>query len=256
MGNNDDIQDRLLAVVPGIPTIEFLRLLTDDTRWRILQALRASDMLVGEIAAQTGLAQNLVSYHLTILRQSKLIYIHKSDADARASYYGIDLEKLSQLYQQLGGALALPSVVVPARGTARLVVFLCRANSARSQIAEGWMRTLSDGRITVRSAGIQPTQLHPLATQVMADVGIDIGYQHAKHVDTLKNLHPDAVITVCDIAREECAVWDQASQWLHWSIPDPVTAPPGEQQLMAFRRVRDALRQRVEGLLALLDLLD
>ncbi|NJN15369.1 MAG: metalloregulator ArsR/SmtB family transcription factor [Oscillochloris sp.] len=232
--------------------LEALRLLTDETRWRMLRALRTSDRLVGELVEQTGLAQNLVSYHLGVLRQAGLVQVHRSDADGRATYYGVDLAALTALYRRLGADLALPGSRPPGELPASTVVFLCRANSARSQIAEGWLRSLSGGRLTVRSAGTQPARLHPLAEQVMMEVGIDIGHHQSKHVDVLARLTPDIVVTVCDIAREECAVWHQAGKQLHWSIPDPAAVPAGDMQLAAFRSVRDSLRLRVEGLLALL----
>ena len=231
--------------------LEALRLLTDETRWRILRALRRSDHLVGELVEATGLAQNLVSYHLGVLRQAGLVQVHRSDTDGRASYYGVDLAALTALYRHLGTDLALPGMHSLVELRACSVVFLCRANSARSQIAEGWLRSLSGGRITVRSAGPHPTRLHPVAEQVMAEVGIDIGHHQSKHVDALAHLTPDVVVTVCDIAREECAVWHQAGMQLHWSIPDPVMVPAGNEQLAAFRTVRDSLRLRVGGLIAL-----
>ena len=71
--------------------LETVRLLADETRWRILLALRQSDHLVSELVAATGLAQNLVSYHLGVLRQAGLVQVHRSDADGRATYYGIDI---------------------------------------------------------------------------------------------------------------------------------------------------------------------
>ncbi|MBU6334882.1 MAG: metalloregulator ArsR/SmtB family transcription factor [Chloroflexi bacterium] len=233
-------------------TLEVLRLLADETRWRILLALRRSDHLVSELVATTGLAQNLVSYHLGVLRQAGLVQLHRSDADGRATYYGIDLAALTALHRHIGAELALPGGHMAPEPPARTVVFLCRANSARSQIAEGWLRSLSGGRITVRSAGTQPARLHPLAEQVMREVGIDIGHHHAKHVDALASLAADAVVTVCDIAREECAVWRQAGTQLHWSIPDPAAIPEDAARLAAFRAVRDALRLRVAGLMVLL----
>ncbi len=233
-------------------TLDQIKLLADDTRWRLVQALRFSDMQVSELVEQTGLAQNLVSYHLSALRQAGLVHMHRSDADARANYYGIDLATLSDLYRQIGADLAIPTPT-PANALApQTVVFLCRANSARSQMAEGWLRALSSGRVVVRSAGTQPATLHPLAIQVMAEIGIDIGHHQAKHVDTLAALRPDVVITVCDIAREECAVWIRAATRLHWSIPDPVAVPGEAERLVTFRSVRDDLRQRTLGLLALL----
>ena len=233
-------------------TLEGLRLLADETRWRLIQALRDGDHLVGELVDQTGLPQNLVSYHLGILRQAGLVRLHKSDADGRATYYGVDLAPLTALYRRLGTDLALPIAARPEALPALTVVFLCRANSARSQMAEGWLRTLSGGRLTVRSAGTQPASLHPQAEQVMNEVGVDIGFQQSKHVDALAQLTPDVVVTVCDIAREACAVWLQAGTRLHWSIADPVALRNVDERLRAFRAVRDELRQRVEGLLVLL----
>ena len=236
---------------PG-ETLDGLRLLGDETRWRLLQALRYSDHLVGELVEQTGLPQNLVSYHLGVLRQADLVQLHKSDADGRATYYGLDLAALTRLYRRLGADLALPVPPRPEALPAMSVVFLCRANSARSQIAEGWLRTLSAGKLTVRSAGTQPARLHPLAEMVMAEVGVDIGHHQSKHVDTLAQLAPDVVVTVCDIAREECAVWHQAGAQLHWSIPDPVAVADEGERLAAFRTVRDELHRRAEGLIELL----
>lgn len=233
-------------------TLEGLKLIADETRWRLLQALRTGDHVVGELVDATGLPQNLVSYHLGVLRQAGLVQLHRSDADGRANYYGLDLGALTALYRQLGGDLALPLLPRAEALPALTVVFLCRANSARSQIAEGWLRALSGGRLTVRSAGTQPARLHPMAEQVMAEVGLDIGHHQSKHVDALAQLSPDVVVTVCDIAREECAVWLRAGVRLHWSIADPVSVAGAEERLQAFRAVRDELRQRVEGLLQLI----
>ena len=234
----------------GVSGGQLVQLLADETRLALVRALRSSDRLVSELVAQTGLAQNLVSYHLGVLRQAGLVRQHRSDADGRASYYGLDLAQLRAAYVRLGADLALPAAVA-GDGPPRTVVFLCRGNSARSQLAEGWLRQLSGGRYVVRSAGTQPGELHALAVEVMAEVGIDIGYQQAKHVDRLAGLRPDVVVTVCDIAREECPLWPAAVQLLHWSLPDPAAVPAGAVQAAAFRAVRDELRERVTGLLAL-----
>jgi ArsR family transcriptional regulator len=233
-------------------TLERIKLLADDTRWKLVQALRFSDMQVSELVEHTHLAQNLVSYHLNALRQAGLVHMHRSDADARANYYGINLATLSDLYRQIGVDLAIPTPTPANALPPQTVVFLCRANSARSQMAEGWLRTLSSGRITVRSAGTQPATLHPMAVQVMDEIGIDIGHHQSKHVDTLAALQAEIVVTVCDIAREECAVWMRAPTRLHWSIPDPVAVPDEAERLETFRSVRDDLRRRTLGLIALL----
>lgn len=242
--------------VNGNETLEGLRLLADERRWQLLRSLRYSDRIVGELVEELGLSQNLVSYHLNTLRQAGLVQLHRSDTDGRATYYGLDLAAVTRLYRRLGADLAIPLMPRPETLPPATVVFLCRANSARSQIAEGWLRALSGGRITVRSAGTQPARLHPLAERVMAEVGIDIGHHQSKHVDTLAQLTPDVVVTVCDIAREECAVWQQAVARLHWSIPDPVQVQEDDSRFLdAFRAARDELRERVVGLLELLPIL-
>lgn len=229
-----------------------LKLIADETRWNILRSLRTSDRQVGELVTQTGLPQNLVSYHLGVLRQAGLVQQHRSDADGRATYYGVNLGELATLYRQVGVSLVIPTWIAPTELPARTVVFLCRANSARSQIAEGWLRALTGGRVAVRSGGTQPTQVHPMASQVMAEVGIDIGHQQAKAITALSDLSPDVIVTVCDIAREECSLWPEVGEHLHWSIPDPAAVTGEAERLAAFRSVRDELRQRTEGLIGLL----
>lgn len=225
--------------------LQTLRLLADETRWRLLRALRSSDYQVGELVDLLGLPQNLVSYHLGLLRQAGIARTHRSEADARALYYGIDLIALEVAYASIGAALQ----VAPALGAlpAGPVLFLCTGNSARSQIAEGWLRSLGGGRIPVRSAGTHPRSLHPLAVEVMHEIGVDIGYQQSKDLSAVSDIAPEVVVTVCDRAREECAPQIAAPVQLHWSIADPATA-----DIAAFRAVRDDLRTRVRGLLATL----
>jgi len=231
---------------------ELLKLLADDTRWRMVALLRRSDRQVGELVGQLGLPQNLVSYHLAALRQGGLVRVHRSDADGRASYYGLDLAALNALYLAAGALLALPAA--PSASLAhRTVVFLCTGNSARSQMAEAWLRHLSGGRLTARSAGTEPRPIHPLTVRAMAEVGLDIGYQSSKSLDALAGLRPDLLVTVCDIAREDCAFWGAEVPQIHWSVADPARATGSEPaRLAVFRAARDELRQRVGGLLAIL----
>ena len=86
---------------------EALRLLSDETRWRLIGELRWSDRQVGELCERLDLPQNLVSYHLGILRQARLVSTHRSDADGRVLYYALDLAALQQQWQSVGSALAL-----------------------------------------------------------------------------------------------------------------------------------------------------
>ncbi|GAB4195106.1 MAG: metalloregulator ArsR/SmtB family transcription factor [Roseiflexaceae bacterium] len=237
---------------PDNTALEALKLLSDETRWVILTALRTSDRPVSELAERLKLPANLISYHLGLLRQAGLVEAHRSEADARSLYYGLNLPVLERVYQQIGAQLHLPSPA-PVPAPMPPVVFLCTENSARSQIAEGWLRQLSGGQVPARSAGVAPGELHPLAVQVMAEVGVDIGYQYAKGVEQLHRAAPGLVVTVCDRAREACPADLTAPIQLHWSIPDPArVARAGDQQLAAFRNVRDILRARVAGLLAML----
>jgi ArsR family transcriptional regulator len=237
---------------PTNAALGMLKLLADDTRWKLIGALRYGDHQAGELAAQCALPQNLVSYHLGLLRLAGLVQAHRSDADARVFYYGLDLAGLQRAYQQIGAALPLGGGA-PGVMPATTVVFLCTHNSARSQIAEGWLRRLSTGRVTARSAGVEPTALDSLAVQVMAEAGVDIAYQRAKSLDAVRNDRPSLVVTVCDRAREACAPCLDAPIQLHWSIPDPVrTARDAADPLAAFRSARDELRVRVEGLLVVL----
>ncbi|GAB4115203.1 MAG: metalloregulator ArsR/SmtB family transcription factor [Roseiflexaceae bacterium] len=240
-------------------TAELLKLISDDLRWRLILAMRAGDLQVGELATQIGSPQSLISYHLGVLRQAGLVQVHRSDADARTTYYGLNLAAFVSLYTQIGQVWQIPPELLPVVHDLALptpppqVIFLCTANSARSQIAEAWLRQLSAGRVVARSAGTKPRTLHPHTVAVMAEVGIDIGYQSAKGYEALREMKPDMVVSVCDIAREECAYWGSEVRHIHWSIPDPV-AVPGDlaTQLAAFRRVRDQLRSRVAGLLPVL----
>jgi len=131
------------------------------------------------------------------------------------------------------------------------VLFICTHNSARSQMAEGFLRHLSGGAVEVRSAGTEPGALNPLAVQVMAEEGIDISGHHAKSLDAFLLERFDYVITVCDDANETCPVFPNARRRLHWSFPDPSRAEGTlEEHLSVFRAIRDAIGARVEQFLA------
>ena len=126
--------------------------------------------------------------------------------------------------------------------TAR-IVFLCVANSARSQMAEGLARHLFGDRVHVQSAGSQPTRVNPNAIAVMAEIGIDILTQTSKSIDAVDIEHADLVITLC--ADEVCPVVPGRVERLHWPLPDPVAAPPA-RMVESFRSVRDELKRRLE----------
>jgi arsenate reductase len=131
------------------------------------------------------------------------------------------------------------------------VLFLCTGNSARSQIAEGLLRHLAGDRYDALSAGTHPVGLNPGAVAAMRELGIDISAQRSKSMDEYVDQAFDYVITVCDRAKESCPRWPHTGRLLHWSFDDPavVTGSP-EQQLQAFRTVRDQIKAHLEEFLS------
>lgn len=126
------------------------------------------------------------------------------------------------------------------------VLFVCTHNSARSQMAEGFLREYGADRFEAFSAGTEAAGVRPEAVRAMAEVGIDISGQHSKTVDRFSGEPFAWVITVCDQAREACPVFPGADQTAHWGFDDPSEAQGDEDERMAvFRRVRDEIARRV-----------
>jgi len=130
------------------------------------------------------------------------------------------------------------------------VLSVCTHNSARSQMAEGFLRHYASDAFEAYSAGTEPGALHPLTVQVMAEEGIDVRGQRAKSVNTFLKEPFDYVITVCDDANEACPAFPGARHRLHWSFPNPSRASgTHEERLAVFRSVRDAIKARLEQFL-------
>jgi protein-tyrosine-phosphatase len=128
----------------------------------------------------------------------------------------------------------------------RNVLFLCVANSARSQMAEGLARSLAPSCVRIYSAGSSPSAVNPLAVQAMAEIGIDIAGQRSKSVAAVPIHAIDLVVTLC--AEEFCPVFPRAVPRLHWGLRDPASAGDGGPSIARFRVVRDELRRRLEEL--------
>lgn len=127
------------------------------------------------------------------------------------------------------------------------VLFLCTHNSARSQMAEGFLRELGKGQFEEFSAGTEATQVRPLAIEAMQEIGIDISGQRSKVLTEYLGDPFDYVITVCDQANESCPVFPGAKNRLHWSFPDPSRATGTRaEQLAVYRQVRDAIGARIK----------
>ena len=132
------------------------------------------------------------------------------------------------------------------------VLFLCTGNSCRSQMAEGWARTLKGDVLEPYSAGIETHGLNPRAVAVMAEAGVDISGHRSKHVDQLSEVSFDLVVTVCDHAHETCPVLPGAPRVVHVGFDDPPrlaqSAATEEEALVHYRRVRDEICAFVERL--------
>jgi arsenate reductase len=131
------------------------------------------------------------------------------------------------------------------------VLILCTGNSARSQMAEGLLRSLAGDRMEVFSAGTRPSTVNPLAIRAMAERGIDIRQHRSKHLAEFIDQPFDVVITVCDAAAEACPTFPGAARRIHWSFPDPAAVEGSEaDRLQAFREVRAAIEDRLRAWLA------
>jgi protein-tyrosine-phosphatase len=236
-----------------------LGLIGEPLRWQLLTELGRSDRRVGELVQRIGKPQNLVSYHLSELRNAGLDHARRSSADRRDVYYSADLILCRDLLGRAGLALhpgirltpASPGQVGAPRTRAR-VLFLCTGNSARSQIAEALLQHRS--RHTARSAGSHPKPLHPNAVRVMAERGIDIAGNTTKPFTRFTRARFDRVVTICDKVREVCPEFPGTPITSHWSIADPAAdGDTDDATYPAFRRVADELEARVDLLIADLD---
>ena len=129
------------------------------------------------------------------------------------------------------------------------ILFLCVANSARSQMAEGIARAIAPPEIKIWSAGSRPTKVRLEAIAVLKEIGIDISGHHSKAVSEIPTADVDTVITLC--AEEECPLFLGNAQRLHWGLPDPISLSGSEEEaLKAFRKVRDELLHRITDFLS------
>lgn len=130
----------------------------------------------------------------------------------------------------------------------KAVLFLCVANSARSQMAEGIARRMAPRGVRIYSAGSRPGGLNPLAVEAMEEIDIDISGHASKEISAIPGEEIDTVVFLC--AEEVCPVFPARVQRIHWPLPDPGAARGGHQKRMAaFRRVRTELHLRIGALM-------
>lgn len=127
------------------------------------------------------------------------------------------------------------------------ILFLCVANSARSQMAEGLGRMILGDRVPVASAGSDPSRVNPYAIEVMHEIGVDLSSHRSKSVQTVDPGTVSTVVTLC--AEEVCPVFLGGARRLHWPIPDPASRDdsiPRDEMLARFRSAREEIRARIE----------
>ncbi len=126
----------------------------------------------------------------------------------------------------------------------RKILILCTGNSARSQMAEGLLKHITQGEYEINSAGTKPSIVRPEAIKVLAEIGIDISKNRSKSVDEFANIEIDYVLTVCDNAKETCPYFPAKTKVIHRSFDDPpaIGETDEETTLKIFRRVRNEIK--------------
>ncbi|MGC4877413.1 ArsR family transcriptional regulator [Micromonospora sp. DT43] len=242
----------------------FVRLAAHPLRWRLLTELTRSDYRVRELVTLIGEPQNLVSYHLRLLRDGGLVTATRSSFDGRDSYYHLELDRCASALAESAAALhpalhrdhAPRTTPVDLRRSAPVgVLFVCTGNGARSPIAEALLRHRAGGQVEVVSAGSWPRpRLHPNAVRLLRDdFGIDIASQRPRHVDTMTGRRFDYVISLCDKAREVCPDFSGEPRRVHWSLFDPATAGDTDHaSYPAFQQTAADIDTRIRHLLPVL----
>lgn len=229
----------------------FLALVAHPLRWQLLTALARSDLRVRELVERTGEQQNLVSYHLGLLRRGGLVASRRSSFDGRDSYYRLDLEACARALSEAGGALhpALRLEAVQGQQPKRIrrparVLFLCTGNSSRSPMAAALLRARAGERVEAYSAGSHPRPLNPRAGKALSRYGIDLSGHQPRQLTAFVDRRLDYVISLCDKVREVLPPFSRDPLLVHWSIPNPDDAGSD----VAFRETATELDTRIRFL--------
>jgi arsenate reductase len=255
-----------------------LAVLADPQRLHILDLIINGIHCSSGIVERLGLAPNLVSHHLKVLREAGLVDIERDPADRRWIYYVPDIQQLTEIQFLLTHFLHPARIqgragqCGPSQGAQTYtppdyllvekehllntkkakIIFLCTGNSARSQMAEAFMKKHGGDLFEAHSAGIEPKGINPYTTRVMDEIGIDISGQQSKGVrQYLGQINFGYVITVCDHAEENCpTVFLTQGKHLHWSFEDPAAFEGTEEEtLVKFRQIRDQIEARIKDFL-------
>lgn len=219
--------------------VAVLTALADPARLRIVDVLGAGDASPGELRSHLGLSSNLLAHHLKVLEQAAVVSRHRSHADKRRTYLRLHRERLAGLLPAAAQDIAATSVA--------RVVFVCTANSARSQLAAALWRQASP--IPVASGGTRPGHaIAPGAVSAARRHGLRLVQERPQSLDGLLR-DGDYVVTVCDAAHEETSDGEAVAPVRlagvsHWSVPDPVAVGTD----VAFDAAYDDIAGRVADL--------
>ena len=204
--------------------------LGDVHRLEIVEQLMSSDRTPRELSHVSGLSSNLLAHHLDVLESARIIRRRQSSGDRRNRYVSLDPRCFDGL---------LPATSIARVDAARSprALFVCRRNSARSQLAAAvW---IARGVGSAESAGTHPAEvIHPNTIEAARRADLRLPLVKPRHIDDVTNT-PDIVVTVCDEAREDVEVGED---WLHWSLPDPIRS----RSVRAFERTIEELHHRVD----------
>ncbi len=238
--------------------------LSDRVRIRILSAVAEDPLNLQQLTQMFGLAPSTMSKHLHVLEDTGLVvsrrvgrwrYFHVPDAAEDRVVHGAlqwlrDATSDDPLLEADAARRAVALTLRPAPAPEedrQKVLFLCKANACRSQMAEGILRQHGGHRFEVYSAGVSPRPIPLMAVEVMREVGVDISRQAPKSVMSLMGrMHFDYLITVCPMAEEQTPVFPGVTRRIHWPLEDPLEAKGSKtQRLAVFRRVRDKLMTKI-----------
>jgi len=253
-----------------------LSVLADSQRLHILDLLIQGVHCSSAIATRLDLAPNLVSHHLKVLRDEGLIDVERDPADRRWIYHIPNVQKLTEVQFTLSqflhpvrirsrvagcgpqhGAqpyappthLAIEKEPFMSTNKAK-IIFLCTGNSARSQMAEAFMRRYAGDLFEVHSAGLEPRGVNTYTVQVLEEVGIDTSDFRSKSVrEYLGHMNFGYVVTVCDHAEENCpTVFLSQGHHYHWSSEEPARFEGNDEEtLTKFREVRDLIDAKIKA---------
>jgi ArsR family transcriptional regulator, arsenate/arsenite/antimonite-responsive transcriptional repressor / arsenate reductase (thioredoxin) len=220
--------------------MDIAEIIGDPNRRIVLAALRDNDLTAGDIARLLEVPAPVASYQIREMVRTGLVVGTRSEKDARRIYYRLDERVLYQYLHELHTQFfSQPRI----EDTSASILFVCRANSARSQMAAAWARALLPPSMSIASAGMLVRPVHRLTVAVMHEVGFDLRDAVVTNVSAVQG-NPSLVVSVCDSAQQYCQQRFTQSQLLHWSVPDPAR----RAHIADFRTARDTLQIRVAAL--------